>query len=347
MKNIIVLFGLLFGASAYGEAQTELILVDNEHWGLEILSAKPKSFFSLDHAPSAIRFLDNDDNPLNDLVIGFSDQIFIKNFEWYFSTFIWEKEQMATRVILPSDKATIEHIKDLALAEQNNVASPTLAMNDAKLLHLLFRAGILQKKIKKSYFGSMGWALRRAGATFSPDFHIPDFSREYRNIICRFLEKSKSKNPCLRKLVRNRFLEWEMTRSQENLNLQSDEEFWNFLLTETSRREKALVMRFGSLFQLGSSQAQALTNDSDLLNWPFEKYISIFPKELYQICELEDLNCREGRLMAMTLRWDLSTLRKWTEHLHPRTLKRAIANGILVADMMQLKKELLEMNEVD
>lgn len=320
-------------------------LFEKKHWGLEIIIAGP----SLDRPESIfghvlIRFLDDDQDPINDDVIGFQslhldesvatirafeggDEVIpvVDTFAVYLQDYTLLQSRSTVRLILPSNQATILKIKqnfarmisvtelaDTYKFQSNNCASV--------LLKLLGSSGYPTpwKLIDMPTY--LDDRIRGAMITYSPNIELPSLNGLLWPHVCGYLREKKGIQHCTRHWY------WEKIRNfSPFFNSMSpifgEDAFWTYLSTHATPFEKSIFVNlwpsdYNSSHMPGAKAGDVLIKLTEfgikektaVKEWPLSRIIPDFPRELYRLCERGDEACRADRLNAIKAIWGINKI---------------------------------------
>lgn len=319
------------------------------HWGLEIITAggtfaQPESI--LGH--SLLRFLDDDNDPMNDLVVGFemlpvdtsktiSKAIdggyealpVVKELSTYLRQYALKQSRSTSRLILPSTPEMILKIKEVVLRmitvtdlqgdyifHRNNCAT--------LLLKLLGSAGYPTPWMLTDIPSMMEQRMRNSMMIYAPAIRLPSVSNTIWKCVCGYLKDTKQIVSCSfdwwRQKVKKLSFDFDSTK-----RVLADDRFWKYLIEKASPMEMGMLVHFWPDEYLSSeingAQAGDLyikllefqTQNQELLaKWNPRTLIPSLPRELYSLCSVIDKDCRQRRIEVAIKLWPKEKLMKLT-----------------------------------
>lgn len=326
-----------------------------EQWGLEIITAgstlnKVESIFG----HTLIRLLDNDEDPLNDTVIGFEmlpvdeasilEKAFkggyetvpmVKDLVTYLSQYSLRQSRSTIRLILPTTPAQMAAIKTnfLQMLAVTDLSGDYLFLSNncaTVLLKLLGSSGYPTPWTLLDVPTLLESRLRSSLILDTPAIPLPSLSEILWDLACRYLQTEKGVGSCTVYWLKETAKEFSLDHDVVK-RLLADEAFWDFIEKNTDDFQKAVLFHLWPDDYMSSLAPGAKAGDAYirliqmrqrhaavLQEWPLKRMVPSFPRELYDLCAKDDVACRAARLEAARKTWGQDVLLKTTEGLRER-----------------------------
>lgn len=321
------------------------------HVGIELITAggtwnSPISLFG----HTMLRFIDTDDDPLNDTLIGFEmlvadpnkivekglkggyeNFLTVREFNAYLITYALKEARSTIRTILPSSPKQISDLKK-AIERVSKVPDfvgdyDFLKNNCASaMLRLLSMAGYPMFRTVVDIPGQLNQRLRNAVLTYAPDITLESFDDFFHEKVCDFLKK-QNVSFCTLTWIKSKVNSWDDLWRDTYEDYLLDPNFWSYLDANLTPLEKSYVTNLFphkyTPLKSESDKSKAvfllfaqfqIKNQNLLRNYPPSKLIPSIPLAAYRSCEPNDLSCRKERVSAIAQIWDLNEIKQITKN---------------------------------
>lgn len=334
------------------------------HWGIEIITAggtwaQVESIFG----HSLIRLLDDDDDPSNDTVIGFemlpidSARVtrrgllggyailpVVRDFSTYLVEYSLLQSRSTVRVILPSTEEIVQRLKSVV---QRTLDVPLLVGDyrffgnncATALLKLLGAVGYPTPWTVLDIPAQLPSRFQSALMTYAPSIELPVMTQKIWDFVCLYLQTEKGVGYCSLHWWKEKAAEWKAPFKDVVKPVLAQEGFWQFLSRTASGFDKSVLAQLWPLEWQSSDTPGRQDGDlylrvlqfrmaetAALEEWPLQRLIASYPRELYRICALSDRECRDARLRTALRIWPKSDLVTASENFaayRTQELKRA------------------------
>lgn len=326
------------------------------HIGIEILTAgSTTSNLSSLFGHSLIRLIDQDDNPMNDTVIGFemltlgrgdefSKGLFLGGYEVVpkvmpFSVFlvryVLNAGRSLERVILPSTPQNIEALKKTVqrIMEVSDIAADYNFFSNnclTVLRNVLAESGYPMPKVFADVPTTFTTILNNTMMTYAPALSIPSVEGLLYDSICEYLTETKKTRSCSIHDLQWRLSNRTMSKTEYIRSFLKDEEFWTFLKGSSPYTISLLVNFWPYSLDRYAGEAESvyeIRNRLSLLKEsigsqfiPPRDFLKRIEEAAYWKCALDDANCRSSRHKAASKIWSEKELNAFTASFSDRIL---------------------------